>query len=88
MTKQLEKKDAPNNPVLGDQQGFRQPDRVKVRRQVAQEQGEQIASIFARSNSTWIEWSIVNTTPQLKTHAVDAWNLSRDDNEAVVFCIY
>ena len=53
--KAWEKKDALNNPVPDDQQGFRQADTIEVRRLVPLGDREKIANIVPDSASQGIE---------------------------------
>ena len=81
----MKKKDALNNPVPDEQQGFRQADTIEVRRLVPLGNREQIAKIVPDQANQGIAWSMHHTLPQLQDKIATAWNVRATDNEASIF---
>ena len=78
--KAWEKKDALNNPVPDEQQGFRQPDTSDVQRMVPRGEREHIAKVVP--NSAWygIERAMQKTLPQFPDKIILAWNIREAAN--------
>jgi hypothetical protein len=80
MAKQWDLTDGLKNPIADSKKGFKQPDRVKVRRAAdIAGQREQIAKVVPDQALQGIEWPIVYTIPQFQSSIVDGWKLTAVD---------
>ena len=76
MAKQWEHVDGLNNPVAVSNKGFKQPDRIDIRRAPKIVGGrEQRAKVVPDQAEQGIEWAIVYTIPQFVNNCVTAWKL-------------
>jgi hypothetical protein len=77
MAKRWEQTDGLNNPVAVSNKGFKQPDRVNIRRpsEVIGAR-EQTAKVVPDQAEQGIEWAIVYTIPQFVSSIVNGWKLN------------
>jgi hypothetical protein len=87
MAKQWELTDALKNPIADSKKGFKQPDRVEVRRSAdVVGQRDQLAKVVPDQALQGIEWPIVHTIPQFQSNIIEGWKLTIPGaNQAEIF---